>query len=231
MSQDGLFYFDSNNTAQGGPRLIRVSPSNPLPVNTNVGGGTQAVNLTQVGGSPVALGAATTSATAIPVTIAQDVTLPITGSVTATFGAGANVIGKVGIDQTTPGTTNAVQIIPGTSGGLTMYHAIVPNNVTGVVVKNSAGQLYSITLANNSANLGFLHLYNTSTAPTAGAGTIVKTLIAPAPAAGGGGGLVFAEPNGMAFSAGISYTFTTGIADTDTGVPAAATYSIDLNYK
>jgi hypothetical protein len=35
----------------------------------------------------------------------------------------------------------------------------------------------------------------------------------------------------LAFASGIAYTFTTLIADADATVPAAATYSIDIDYK
>jgi len=107
----------------------------------------------------------------------------------------------------------------------------VPNNVTGVVVKNTAGQVYGITLANNSATPGYLKLYDTSSAPTAGSGTIKKTLIVPGPSGGGGGGLVYVPTTGLAFANGIAYTFTTVITDADNTAPAASTYSIDIDYK
>lgn len=46
MSQDGLFYFDVNNNAQGGPRLLRVTAANPLPIAA--GGTTATTAITSV---------------------------------------------------------------------------------------------------------------------------------------------------------------------------------------
>lgn len=191
------------------------------------------------GGGTVTLGAGT----AIAGKFGIDQTTPGTTNgvqVNAALPAGTNVIGKVSIDQTTPGTTNAVQtlsgsvaqIVPATSGGTTSYHANVPNNVTGVVVKNTPGQVYGIQVSNNSTTVGYLHLYDSTSAPTAGAGTIKKTLIVPAPAAGGGGGNNYVNLLGSAFAAGIAYTFTAGNGtDADVTVPAVSTYSIEIDYK
>jgi hypothetical protein len=168
----------------------------------------QSVNMAQVSGTTASVNNGTVDAGTLRVTLASN-----------------------GTGQVALASGSQIQPIPGTSGGLTMYHAVVPNNVTGVVVKNSAGQIYGITLANNSATLAFLKLYDSSSAPTAGAGTIKKILIVPGPSGGGGGGLVYSQPHGLAFASGIAYTFTTLIADADATVPAAATYSIDIDYK
>lgn len=229
-------------------------------------GGLQAVNLTQVAGSAVALGpdSVLAGSNSVPVVFPTGYTMAISGSVTSTMGAlvaGTAIIGKVGIDQTTPGTTNGVQVnaalpagtnvigktsIDQTTNGTTnavqvvlpiaantptMYHATVPNNTTGVVVKASAGVVYGIQLSNTSTSVpGVLHLYNASSAPTAGAGTVIKALLVPGASAGTGGGGMWRFPYGIAFATGISYTFTTGVADTDTGTPAALTYSINIDY-
>lgn len=177
-----------------------------LDVNVLSGGGS---DMSTVGGVAVSLGQKT-SAASLPMVLASDQSLAVNGNVTA---------------------SGSFQPIPGTTGGLTMYKAIVPNNVTGVVVKNSPGMIYGIELFNNSAVIAWLHLYNVTSAPTAGAGTIVKTLLFPAPAAGGGGGIIYMPWMGLTFDTGIAYTVTTGIADNDVAIPAAATYAVNIDYK
>lgn len=204
------------------------------------GGGTQIVDIQKFGGVAINQGQ-DVAANSMPVVLASDASIAITpgSTVLAAFSAGSAIIGKVGVDQTTPGTTNGVQTltgsltqpIPGTTGGLTPYHRNVTADVTGRVVKASAGMLYGVQISNSGATAGFLHLYDSSSAPTAGSGTIVKTLIAPGPGGGGGGGIVWSQPLGLVFAAGISYTFTTVITDADATVPSASQFSIEMDYK
>lgn len=176
------------------------------------GGGGGSSNITQWNGNTVSLNNGAADAGTLRVTLANN------GTGIVSLAAGAALIGTV-------------QPVPATSGGCSLYEAIVPANTTGVVVKNSAGMVYGIQLCNTSAVLGVLHLYDSASAPTAGAGTIVKTLLVPGPAAGGGGGNNVTFPVGIAFANGIAYTFTTGIAHADTGAPSAGTYSISIDYK
>lgn len=145
--------------------------------------------------------------------------------------AGAAVIGKVGIDQTSDGTTNlvAAKLIPFTSGGLLRNRQLIPNNTTAIVVKASAGQLYKIRATNNSATIAYIKLYDAATA-TAGAGTVVDTIMIPA-ATAGGAGVVDTTDIGVAHTTGITYVVTTGIADTDTTAPAASAYIVTMYYK
>lgn len=165
--------------------------------------------------------------------------------------AGTNVIGKMGIDQTTDGTTNAVRliaettkvigtvnvaasqnigIVPATSGGLSRSRTLIPNNVTAIVVKASAGQLYKIRATNNSATIAYIKLYDAASA-TAGAGTIVDTIMIPAASAGGAGVADFYSDFGVPHTTGITYCVTTGIADADTTAPAASAYIVTVFYK
>lgn len=152
--------------------------------------------------------------------------------------AGTAIAGKVGIDQTTPGTTNAVQTTsgsvvtqtPATSGGLSMSSTLTPNNNTAVVVKASAGQLYHVECYNNSAVIAYVKFYN-ATSATAGSGTPVWRTMIPAPAAGGGGGFVSVDVNGLAFGTGITYVCVTDYADNGTTAPAANAYIVNVAYK
>lgn len=223
------------------------------------GGGTTSTNLTQVGSQSISLGQDTNGNASVPVVLPSGLTIGVSGTVTASgsvallagsaivgqvgidqttdgttnavhLKAGTAIAGKFGIDQTTPGTTNAVQLVPGTTGGLSLLSTLHGNNVTAVVVKASAGQLYAIAATNNSSVYGYLKIYN-ATSATAGSGTPVDRILIPAPAAGGGGGIVWSVPAGVAYSTGITYCLTGLVADNDTTAPAASSFTVTFYFK
>jgi|SRR5215469_2641361 len=254
MSQDGIKFWGGATNPSGGPSIINVSATNPLPVNT-ASGGTGSVNLVQVGGSPIILGA-NVAAGSLPVALATDQSVSITGTATvsgtvvlgagtAAIGsltAGTAIIGKVGIDQTTDGTTNAVHLTAGTNTagnfvptgatttGNSITSTIVANNTTATTIKGSAGTVYAIEVFNNSSTIAYLKVYNATTA-TAGSGTPAARYMIPAPAAGGGGGAVASYSIGDNYGTGITCIVTTGIADNDSTAPAASTYIYNVHYK
>lgn len=160
----------------------------------------------------------------------QSVNVSQINAVTPLMGNGVSGTGAQRMTLASDGTGQLALFSRTAGGGTTMYHVVVPTNVTGVVVKASAGAIYAVTLGNLGSVGGCLHFYNQTTAPTAGSGTIVKALVSPGPSGGGGGGLVFSFPLGIPFSTGIAYTFTTGLADNDVGVPGASAYTIDIDY-
>ena len=143
------------------------------------------------------------------------------------------------MDGTLDGTTKAAVGANGlavsavaaasTSGGSSRASAIVPNNVTNVIVKNSPGQLYGIRCFNNSATPAYLKLYDAVSA-TAGSGTPSDRLMIPANSTNGAG-ILTVDTLGEVYATGITYIVTTGIADNDTGAPAASTYLITILYK
>jgi hypothetical protein len=172
----------------------------------------QSVNVAQINGVTTTMGNGVSGTGVQRVTIASD----STGQVA--LAAGTAVVGQV-------------NLAPQTSGGTTMYHAVNPNNVTGVVVKNSAGQLYGVTMATSAAAPAYLKLYDSSSAPTAGSGTIKMALICPASAASSGAGASYQFPNGVAFASGIAYTFVSLVTDADNTQPTQNTFTIDITYK
>lgn len=105
---------------------------------------------------------------------------------------------------------------------------LIPNNTTAIVVKGGAGTLYGITAFNNSATIAYIKVYN-ATSATAGSGTPVARFMIPANTAGTG--LSFSLAIGNAYSTGITYIVTTGIADNDTSAPAANAYIVNVHYK
>lgn len=150
--------------------------------------------------------------------------------VTLTDGAGtlAPASGGGGGAVTNAGTF-AVQLTPTTSGGLSTSSTIV-TTANGVLnVKASAGQVYKIEVSNNSATVAWLKLYNSATAPTAGAGTPVRRILIP----GNSSGVVFTSSydTGLAFSTGIGYALTGLIADNDSTAVTASVLAVNIDYK
>lgn len=132
----------------------------------------------------------------------------------------------VTMTSTTLTGTSTVSSVPVTSGGLTISSKIMASGTNANSIKASAGQLYKIEVTNNSTNIGYLKLYNSASAPTAGSGTPVIRIMCPV---SGGAFSTFADV-GVAFSSGIGYSFTGGIADADTTSVAANAFIVNLYY-
>ena len=123
-----------------------------------------------------------------------------------------------------------VKQIPYTSGGLSISHTKSAANTTGIVVKGSAGQVYGFICTNTNASARYVKFYNKATAATVGTDTPVFVLMIPGNA--NGAGMVAAEfTSGIAFATGISIGITTGVADSDTGAPAANEIIANVFYK
>jgi hypothetical protein len=82
---------------------------------------------------------------------------------------------------------------------------------------------------NLNASPRYLKFYNKATAPTVGTDTPVATEIIPGNTAGAG--FIVNIPDGLAFSTGIAFALTTGLADNDTGAVAANEIIVNLGYK
>lgn len=118
------------------------------------------------------------------------------------------------------------------TGGASTTGNIAANNTTAVVVKASAGTLYGAQLYGIGSAPAYLKIYD-ATSATCGSGTPVKRLMIPAnsTAANGAGSNVSFGDVGVAFSTGITYCVTTGIADNDNTAPAASTFLVNLDWK
>lgn len=117
----------------------------------------------------------------------------------------------------------------GTTGGLSFNSYLIASGTNATSVKASAGQIYKIEIFNNSANIGYLKIYNTASAPTAGSGTPVIRMMVPGNATGAGA--ISTTDLGLTMSTGIGFTFTGGIADADTTSVAASAYIVNIYYK
>jgi len=179
-----------------------ASSSNPVPVSIAGSSASSTVDFTKLNGTATDTNSGNKSAGTLRVVLATDQPA-LTNKLLVTPDAGSTV-----------------KPIPATSGGLSISRTLSANNTTGIVVKASAGQVYTIIAHNTNAAARFLKIYNKATAPTVGTDTPVMTLPIPGNTAGAGfvmdvGGM------GIAFATGIGIGITTGVADADTGAPAA----------
>lgn len=134
------------------------------------------------------------------------------------------------LNTTTAGPAN---LAAAATGGASKTGFLVANNTTGVLVKNSAGTIYSAQLGGIGSVPAWVKIYDSASAPTCGSGTPVKRLIIPAnssPTLGAGSNINFG-PFGFAVTNGFGYCVTTGIADADTGAPAINSYVVNFDWN
>ena len=167
------------------------------------------------------------------------VELPTNGTGTVGLNAGTNAIGKLAansgvdigdVDVTSisagTNTIGDVGVKPRTSGGLSIFRSLDIDE-TEEDVKTSAGQVFGWYIFNAAASTRYVKFYNATAANvTVGSTTPVLTLPVPA----GGAANVFSEI-GIAFGTAISVAATTGVADADTGAPAANDVVINVLYS
>lgn len=146
--------------------------------------------------------------------------------------AGTNNIGDVDVLTIAAGTNaiGNVGLVPRTSGGMSIFKSIDIDE-TEEDVKTSAGQVFSISAFNHTAAPIYLKFYNATAANvTVGTTTPVLTFTVPGNADSDGAGFVWNNEIGFAFGTAISVAATTGIADNDTGAPAANACSVMVGY-
>lgn len=150
---------------------------------------------------------------------------------TTSIPAGSNIIGNVRIDQTAPGTSNAVQAIPGIAGGLSVYFVQPGGSDNHANIKNGAGQVYKISVTNNSATINYLRLYNAASGFNGcnSATNLVYQMAVPASTSGAGYSDSWEQ--GIAFATGISICVTSGYATNDTTAATASAMSVNIGYK
>lgn len=119
---------------------------------------------------------------------------------------------------------------PHTAGGLSIFRSLDIDE-TEEDVKTSAGQVYGIWVTNTATATRFVKFYNATAANvTVGTTTPVITIGIPGNSSDDVAGL-FSSTMGIAFDTAICVAATTGIADNDTGAPAANDVLINVFYK
>lgn len=210
--------------------VSQINAVTPLMGNGVSGTGAQRVTIASDSTGQIALAAG--AATIGALTANQSVNIAQMNGVATTMNAGVVGTGvqrvTLASDQTTlTNTIGNVGEVPVTSGGLSISTLTLANSTNATNVKASAGQLYSITGFNmSSATPVWVSLYNNAGTPTCGTSIVYQAMI---PGSTTGAGFVLNVPPGIAFSTGIAFCATTGIAGT--GAVAASTYVVNFGFK
>lgn len=194
------------------------------------------VSLTPVGG-----GAAVSSTTAngnwtgnsgIPGNVFFQVVATAWTSGTATITINTSTASNSSVTATVSGTSTPTA---GTTGGATPYHLLAANTNNATSLKASAGQIYGYQVFNrNTSTTYYLKFYNKASAPAPASDTPILTIPIPAAvSASQPSGVSFSGPPvGGAFSTGIAFAITAGVADNDnTAVTNANDVVVDIFYN
>ena len=121
--------------------------------------------------------------------------------------------------------------VPTTAGGLSVYFVQPTASDNHANIKNGAGQVYKISVTNNSATVNYIRLYNAASGFNGcnSATNLVYQMAVPASTSGNG--YSDSWELGMAFSTGISICVTSGYATNDTTNATASAMSVNVGYK
>lgn len=109
---------------------------------------------------------------------------------------------------------------------------IILNNTTAIAISDTSGSVYSVDGFSNNTTLAYVKLYNAKAANVTCGTTIPQArYMIPFGQSSSGGGFTLPNINGDAYGVGIAMCVTTGIADNDTGAPAATSYIVNVHYK
>ncbi|MDH4235605.1 MAG: hypothetical protein OEW25_01455 [Nitrospira sp.] len=138
--------------------------------------------------------------------------------------------GDAGAARMTLDRKQIVNPQPHTAGGLSIFRSLDLDE-TEEDVKTSAGQVYGVWVTNLATSTRFVKFYNATAANvTVGTTTPVITLPIPGNSSDDVTGL-FSSTMGITFDTAICAAATTGIADNDTGAPAANDVVLNVFYK
>lgn len=166
--------------------------------------------------------------------IYQSVPQSITDGRTAPILLDANgrqiIAGSVDVVSGTITATGSLSLIPVASGGLSIFRSLDLDE-TEEQVKGTAGQVYGWYMANRTTATLYVKFYN-DTAANVIVGTTTPVMTFPLP--GNASDTVAANmvgDVGIEFTTAITVACTTGIADADTGAPAANACVVNLWYE
>jgi len=128
------------------------------------------------------------------------------------------------VNQTAEGAAWAT-LAPTAIGGLTIIRDIDLDESSPANIKNAAGVVYGWEIFNASTTTRYVKLYNKASAPVIANDTPVITI-----GVGAGQSARWASSVGISFGTGIGWLATTGVADTNTGAPAANDVVAQLYY-
>ena len=120
---------------------------------------------------------------------------------------------------------------PSAQGGLSIFRSIDLDE-TEEEVKATAGQVYAVWVTNTATTTRWLKFYNATAANvTVGTTTPVITIGIPGNTSDDISGNFGTAGMGLAFGTAITVAATTGVADADTGAPAANDLIVNIFYK
>jgi len=117
-------------------------------------------------------------------------------------------------------------LTPTTTSGCSIFRSIDLDE-SEEEVKATAGNVYGYYIFNAAASIHYLKFYNATAANTT-VGTTTPVMTFPIPA---GAAAHVGFPYPVSFSTAISAAVTTGLADNDTGAPAANACIVNIFYK
>lgn len=163
----------------------------------------------------------------------SDVGVPSLFVVETTSGGTSATDGDYAVGTLNSDGAQRVQIVPHTTGGLSVYRNLDIDETTGTTtqqLKGSAGVLYSCAITNDTAaTKEYVKFYNAVSLTGSAAGT--ETPVITLPIAGATTIILNFGASGYAFDTGMTLAATTGIADADTGAPAANAVVVNCFYK
>jgi hypothetical protein len=123
-----------------------------------------------------------------------------------------------------------VRVLPVAANGCDIFRSLDLDE-SEEEVKASAGTVYGLWFSNTATATRFLKFYNaTAASVTVGTTTPVLTIALPGNTSDDISG-VFSIAQGIAFGTAITVAATTGVADNDTGAPAANDVVVNIFYK
>jgi len=128
-------------------------------------------------------------------------------------------------------TNDAVAIGGRTTGGATIFRSIDLDE-SEEEVKGTAGTVYSMWVTNTATSTRWIKFYNaTAASVTVGTTTPVITIGIPGNTSDDITGAFGGPGQGVAFGTAITVAATTGVADSDTGAPAANDVIVNIFYQ
>jgi hypothetical protein len=125
------------------------------------------------------------------------------------------------VNDTSVAAPMPIQLVGQATGGVLIYRSIDIDE-SEEEVKATAGTVYGVWVSNMATTTRFLKFYNATAANvTVGSTTPVITIAIPGNTSDDVSGMFNVGGQGIAFGTAICIAATTGIADADTGAPAA----------
>lgn len=119
-----------------------------------------------------------------------------------------------------------VRQAPSTTNGLTTHHLVSAATTNATSVKGTAANVYGWSIANGSAAVKFVKLFNKATAPTVGTDVPVITIAIPATST-----VIFGTEIGLSFPLGIGLCIVGALTDLDATAVALNDVASQIFYK